>query len=288
MRRAITLSLAVVVGGCHSLFGYSAPGDRGAADRPGAAADGQDRGPGQDGPGRDGPRRDGQPLSCSDGTPVGGCSATKLHCDTNRALVVNCSACGCPFGSCGGGKCSKSLLPTADSFIHIKDGLDATRNFGTEPSLHLVLYSTEQAHSYLDFAQLLQLPRTAVFDSAMLTLKPTGWGGRPVDANLQLIADPWTETSITFSNKPALAGTKYPRTLSYSSTPITVDVTALVNDWVKLPTTAHGLCMWTISTARALPPNCKSDAGGCGYSVSYASRDTEVAADKPSLAVVYH
>jgi len=72
--------------------------------------------------------------TCSDGTPVNSCSATKpLYCNSGGSLVNSCSTCGCPSGKAcqGDGTCVNAVAQFSASYSNLqKNSNGAPPGFG--------------------------------------------------------------------------------------------------------------------------------------------------------------
>jgi hypothetical protein len=92
-----------------------------------------------------------------------------------------------------------TLTATADSYVSNATGLSGT-NFGTGTTL--VVDNSPVEHTYLKFDLSAYAGRTV--QSATLQLNSAGSGSAGTQ-NVKLVADDsWTESGITYSNRPAL------------------------------------------------------------------------------------
>ncbi|OYV05138.1 MAG: hypothetical protein CFE26_13165, partial [Verrucomicrobiales bacterium VVV1] len=160
-----------------------------------------------------------------------------------------------------------SISPSADAFVF--DGASTT-NYGTNPSLACKLVTTSSSYtreSYLAFP-LPAGTKTPV--AASLRMTPTVAQTAGIHAVQPVPAGSWTESGITWSNRPAPSGPASATWVPAVSSRTSCDVLPAV---LGLSGNSLNLCVTTQAPT--------SD----GY-VGYASRESTAASLHPSLALV--
>ncbi len=164
-----------------------------------------------------------------------------------------------------------TLLPVADAYV--QGGVNANSNFGTATSL-----------------QTKEITVSDTNREAFLRWNLSGVSGRLVDARVRLAgtaasqignescatfvpSDTWSETTLTFNNKPA-AGKLFAQWMPVTGQPVEFNVT---------PQVAEALLGDGLLSLRVVSTG---NYGGSG-TVSYASRENSVAANRPQLILTF-
>lgn len=128
-----------------------------------------------------------------------------------------------------GGGSTASLPAVADAFV--RDGSYAGQNFGTAPTLEVKASGTGyNRQTYLRFD--LSAVNASHVDRALLKLTVTALpngAGAPLRV-FAVLDDTWSETTITWNNRPAPAATALSTVTIGATGQIVFDVTSLVSD----------------------------------------------------------
>ncbi|WP_240160017.1 endo-alpha-N-acetylgalactosaminidase family protein [Paenibacillus aceris] len=118
-----------------------------------------------------------------------------------------------------------SIVAAADAFV--RDGGSATTNYGADPNATVKWdadgYTREAFYKF----NLSSIP--ANMTSAKIKLYPTGIGSTSPGVNIEQVQNTWGESTLTWSNKPSVIGTKLnasPIMLMFN-TALVIDVTAI-------------------------------------------------------------
>jgi hypothetical protein len=110
-----------------------------------------------------------------------------------------------------------------------------------------------------------------------------------VDTEIRLVGQAWAETTINYSNAPAVltTGPWSKETIGWGWN--VLNVTPQIVAWLGAPSTVHGLRLGVVDTSRPRPGTCYSDGGSpmCGYSAAPKSKEHLVAVERPVLEVTY-
>ncbi len=163
------------------------------------------------------------------------------------------------------------LDPTHDAYV--RDGTYAAQNFGTQTSLVVKNDGSGYARqSYLKF-DLSQLLGTV--QSAKLRLTSVGTGTTGINHQVLLVeSDTWTESTLTWNNKPAGSTVLGTFVAPASGTSVEVDLTSQV---IASLTGDKQLSLVVISPVNA----------GSKGDVSYASKEHATAASRPALEIQF-
>lgn len=127
----------------------------------------------------------------------------------------------------------------------------ASSNFGNHPQFGGNTWTCSglcNARGLMNF-NLSTIPTNAVVISANLYLfADTGWGIYPTwgpgnDGSILKVAQPWTESTVTWNTQPATVATNsvyIPGSGSVVAQNYTLNITSLVQDWVSNPSTNYG------------------------------------------------
>ena len=166
---------------------------------------------------------------------------------------------------------SLSLGASADSTV--STGSPIT-NSGTSTSMTVGSYFLNNQRSFVQF-DVSSIPASFTVDSATLTLCATSTPAVSRTYNLHRVTASWVETSITWNNQPAVAGS-VTGTVASATGCLSWTVTDDVQTWVN-GTTADG---WRISDS--------SEGSITDYNADFRTReDTAEATEVPSLKVTY-
>ena len=161
---------------------------------------------------------------------------------------------------------TQTLSPLADAYV--RDGSYAGNNYGTDPSLTVKLDGTSyQRESFLKFG----VSALTNAQSVQVQLVPVMVNTGSRTLSFEFVSDDtWTESGITWNNKPATTGLVFTNLSQFTvNTPVVVDVTAQA----QAQAAGDGqLSLWIHSTT-----------AGSTTDLSFASKENSNVSAQPQL-----
>jgi hypothetical protein len=151
------------------------------------------------------------------------------------------------------------ITPSRDSYVH--SGSAAT-NYGTSPSLRVGYISAGPfVGSYLTLAafDLSALPADAVILTATLELYETA--SATIVTNLRALVDTWTETGVTWDNRPNYSETELATALTPDGSWRRWDLTSMTKKWWSGTLANHGVRLAFVSGTSTSTRNFSSREG---------------------------
>jgi CubicO group peptidase (beta-lactamase class C family)/lysophospholipase L1-like esterase len=139
----------------------------------------------------------------------------------------------------------QTFVTVGDSFIN---GNAANTNYGSRGDVVVHGYGPKVGLVQFDLSPLNgSAISNAVFNFRLNSLRTGG------NIDLQLIDEPWSESSVNFANQPAFSGTvqSVPVTTADVGSMVSVDLTEIVQNWVNGSQPNHGLRLETSQTIKA-------------------------------------
>jgi len=166
---------------------------------------------------------------------------------------------------------SVSFDAAADSYVSRGN---AITNYGTSTSMTVGSFLTDNQRSFVQF-DVSPIPASFTVQSATLSLCATSTPAVSRTYNVTQVTASWVETTITWNDQPAVAGS-LTDTVASATGCLTWTVTDDVQTWVN-GATANG---WRISDS--------SENSATNYNSDFRTReDTAEATEVPSLKVTY-
>ena len=155
------------------------------------------------------------------------------------------------------------LVPTADAYV--KGGTDANNNFGTATALG-IKESSNANYDRMSFLKFDLSPISGAVSTATIRLKVSADDAGASHSLHSVATDSWTESGITWNNKPSASSLISTQTVPSAGGWIEFDVTSLVNN------ETDGILSLRVS-----------DANAAEHYVLYHSKETSNAEDRPQL-----
>jgi lysophospholipase L1-like esterase len=140
---------------------------------------------------------------------------------------------------------NQTLIAVEDSYIN---GNAASRNYGSNGDIVIHTYGPKIGLVQFDLSSLSGATvSSAVLNFRLNNLKAGG------NINLQLIDEPWSESSVNFASQPDFGATvlAVPVTTSDVGSVISVDVTQVVQDWISGVQPNHGIRLQASQSIKA-------------------------------------
>ena len=189
---------------------------------------------------------------------------------TPKALAVFTSASSVPISTC-------TLTPNADTYA---DGavLNQGANFGTATQLHVRSDTLGNKRSFVRFNVSSCIPSGARIKTATLSLFLASAPGASRTHQLRRVTASWGETTLTWSNQPAVAGAATGNVSTGTTNNVTLSWTVLADVQAFADGTANN--GWRVAD---------SAEGALGAQEGrYNSREHATVSQRPSLAITYY
>jgi CubicO group peptidase (beta-lactamase class C family) len=139
----------------------------------------------------------------------------------------------------------QTFVTVSDSFIN---GNVTTRNYGSRSDVLVHSYGPKIGLVQFDLSSLSGATvSNAVFNFRLNSLRSGG------NIDLQLIDEPWSESTVNFANQPAFGGPviSVPVTLADAGNVVSVDLTEIVQNWVNGSQPNHGIRLQSSQSFKA-------------------------------------
>jgi len=189
---------------------------------------------------------------------------------TPKALAVFTSASSVPISTC-------TLTSNADTYA---DGavLNQGANFGTATQLHVRSDTLGNKRSFVRFNVSSCIPSGARIKTATLSLFLASAPGASRTHQLRRVTASWGETTLTWSNQPAVAGAATGNVSTGTTNNVTLSWTVLADVQAFADGTANN--GWRVAD---------SAEGALGAQEGrYNSREHATVSQRPSLAITYY